>query len=290
MAYDQKFFLDLAAKGKDAWNKWRRDPANKDVRVNFRGIDFSQARRDEIDFSGFEFRDHADFSECKWRGGELQEIEEHEAFVPGRAWFAGAALGHETKFTGANFGDQAQFHLRDIPSWRRLHQRGLRLCGQLPRRGFWSSGQLRRRELRYRAKFTGTTLADEANFTSAIFGDKASLDGATFGRGANFAGARFRSGANFAGAAFGEQASFVGATFGDGAYFDKTFFKGRVEFNGMPSPNETGKFGRTGDTGPGRAPPTCLGSPSKLCGFSPASPGSSSCSSIGRLPVMAGAL
>jgi len=29
--YDQAFFLDLAAKGKNAWNAWRRDPANKDV-------------------------------------------------------------------------------------------------------------------------------------------------------------------------------------------------------------------------------------------------------------------
>ena len=28
--YDQAFFLNLAAKGKDAWNAWRRDPANED--------------------------------------------------------------------------------------------------------------------------------------------------------------------------------------------------------------------------------------------------------------------
>jgi hypothetical protein len=39
--YDQDFFLALAAKGKDAWNAWRRDPANKYVRVTFAGIDFS---------------------------------------------------------------------------------------------------------------------------------------------------------------------------------------------------------------------------------------------------------
>ena len=42
------FFLELAANGKDAWNAWRRDPANKDVRVTFAGIDFSEAPRDEI--------------------------------------------------------------------------------------------------------------------------------------------------------------------------------------------------------------------------------------------------
>ena len=33
--YDQTFFLGLAAKGKDEWNKWRSDPANKDVHVTF---------------------------------------------------------------------------------------------------------------------------------------------------------------------------------------------------------------------------------------------------------------
>jgi hypothetical protein len=40
---DQAFFLALAAKGKEAWNAWRRDPANKGVRVTFAGIDFSEA-------------------------------------------------------------------------------------------------------------------------------------------------------------------------------------------------------------------------------------------------------
>jgi hypothetical protein len=62
--YDQKFFLALAAKGGDAWNAWRRDPANKDVRVTFVGVDFSQAPRDRIDFSGFQFGNEADFSFC----------------------------------------------------------------------------------------------------------------------------------------------------------------------------------------------------------------------------------
>src|ERR1700730_16318187 len=66
--YDQAFFLDLAAKGRDEWNKWRRDPANKDVRVTFKGVDFSEAPRDEIEFEGFEFGHWFDFSGCVWRG------------------------------------------------------------------------------------------------------------------------------------------------------------------------------------------------------------------------------
>lgn len=62
------FFLDLAAKGKDAWNAWRRDPMNEYVRVNFAGVDFSKASLDTIDFSGFELAIWADFSGCVWRG------------------------------------------------------------------------------------------------------------------------------------------------------------------------------------------------------------------------------
>src|SRR5450759_1582466 len=52
--YDQTFFLDLAAKGKDAWNAWRRDPTNKDVQATFAGVDFSQPPNDEINFEGVE--------------------------------------------------------------------------------------------------------------------------------------------------------------------------------------------------------------------------------------------
>src|SRR6476661_4172320 len=99
--YDQDFFLDRAAKGKDAWNTWRRDPANKDVRVTFAGIDFSEAPRDKIDFSGFEFGDFANFSECKWRGLKEDSEEDYEdsGFALGRAYFTGAIFGDSTIFT-----------------------------------------------------------------------------------------------------------------------------------------------------------------------------------------------
>ena len=59
--YDQAFFLALAAKGKEAWNAWRRDPANKDIYVTFKGADFSEAPRDQINFEGFEFGYGAQF-------------------------------------------------------------------------------------------------------------------------------------------------------------------------------------------------------------------------------------
>src|ERR1019366_5599576 len=72
--YDQAFFLDLARQGTDKWNEWRRNPVNEDVRVTFAGIDFSEAPRDEIDFSGFEFGDDTDFSGCKWGGIDWGEM------------------------------------------------------------------------------------------------------------------------------------------------------------------------------------------------------------------------
>ncbi len=101
--YDQDFFLALAAKGKDAWNAWRHDPANKGVCVTFAGIDFSEAPRDEIDFSGFEFGDGADFSRCRWRGGWTPP------FLLGRAAFFGAAFGDSARFDDAVFGAWATF-------------------------------------------------------------------------------------------------------------------------------------------------------------------------------------
>lgn len=175
MAHDQKFFLALAAKGKDAWNEWRHTPANKDVRVTFARNNFSESPWDEIDFSGFEFGDHADFSGCKWRGGELQEIEEHEAFAPGRAWFAGAAFGHEAKFTGASFGNQANFTCATFRHGTNFAGAVFGYAPTFPGAEFGHRASFAAVIFIHRAKFTGATFADEANFTSANFGDKASF-------------------------------------------------------------------------------------------------------------------
>jgi hypothetical protein len=89
------FFLNLAAKGKDEWNAWRHISANAKVPVTFAGIDFSEAPRDEINFSGFEFGDHADFSRCKWRGVRSRKEKDPTVFEPGRAFFRRAVFGHD---------------------------------------------------------------------------------------------------------------------------------------------------------------------------------------------------
>jgi uncharacterized protein YjbI with pentapeptide repeats len=162
MATDQEFFLGLAAKGKDTWNKWRR--ADIDRRVTFAGIDFSEAPKDQIDFSGFEFGDHADFSKCRWRGIKLEEAVRVTngfntiAFQPGRAFFRGAAFGRKANFNRASFRD-------------------------------W-------------AAFLDATFGQDACFTGATFGDHAML-GAAFGAFADFTGAAFGNPASFYGAAFG---------------------------------------------------------------------------------------
>ena len=160
--YDQTFFLDLAAKGKDEWNKWRRDPANKDVHVTFAGVVFSEAPRNRINFEGFEFGDYADFSNCTWgfklegwlRGPRVFA----SVFQPGRAFFPGAAFGQGASFNRASFGDWADFY--------------------------------------------GVTFEHDACFIGAAFGENANLTRVTFGMSADFTGAAFGNGASFSGAAF----------------------------------------------------------------------------------------
>jgi uncharacterized protein YjbI with pentapeptide repeats len=190
--HNQAFFLDLAANGKEAWNAWRREPANKDVRVIFAGVDFSGMPRDRIDFSGFEFGDRADFSRCGWQGAY------HLAFARDRARFTGAVFGNVADFTGAMFGNVADFK------------------GAI----FGSS-----------ANFTGAVFGNVADFKGAIFGSYANFTGVTFDNG-NFTSATFDGQAIFTGVSFGGTAKFTGATFGGIAYFSQAHFKGRVEFVG----------------------------------------------------------
>jgi uncharacterized protein YjbI with pentapeptide repeats len=200
MAYDQDFFLALAAKGKEAWNAWRHDPANEAVRVTFAGIDFSEAPRDRIDFSGFEFGGFADFSGCKWRGVEWREIrEDPKGFRLGRAFFTSAAFGFEARFTGAAFGARARFTGAAFGAW---------------------------------ATFDGAIFGDDAYFDGAAFDDWAHFVRTAFGDRSNFIGAAFGYIASFTGALFGDQAFFDGAAFGNWAIFDQTRFRGHVDFSG----------------------------------------------------------
>ncbi|WGJ13475.1 hypothetical protein QEV83_12290 [Methylocapsa sp. D3K7] len=167
------FFLDLAAKGKEEWNAWRRDPANKEVRVTFAGIDFRETPRDEIDFSGFEFGDFADFSYCKWRGELRGAITD---FAPGRAFFLGTNFGDWATFANAIFGDWADFT-------------GAVFCDN--------------------SSFDGAIFGEFARFNGAAFGTSAQLR-ATFGELATFDGAAFGKWADFNDAIFKGTVEFKG--------------------------------------------------------------------------------
>jgi uncharacterized protein YjbI with pentapeptide repeats len=172
--YDQDFFLDLAAKGKDAWNAWRRDPANKDVRVTFAGVDFRETPRDEIGFSGFEFGDNANFSGCKWQRVYFDEASfGHDANFSGatfdyRVYFRATTFGHFAEFSNATFGDEL-------------------------------------------ANFAGATFGDGTLFGSGSFvGESAIFRGARFASFVDFSGATFNPMASFEGAIFRRPTDFSG--------------------------------------------------------------------------------
>jgi Pentapeptide repeats (9 copies) len=188
------------------------------VRVTFAGIDFSEEPWDRIDFSGFEFGDEADFSQCKWRG--TTEVG-RKAFASGRASFAGAAFGDRARFAGAAFGGRASFAGAAFGDFASFDGAAFGGIASFDGAAFGDG-----------ARFAGAAFGDGASFAGAAFGDLASFAGAAFGDVASFAGAAF-DGASFDGAAFGDFASFAGAAFGDEASFDNAHFKGRVEFTGM---------------------------------------------------------
>jgi hypothetical protein len=182
------------------------------VRATFAGIDFSEAPRDEIDFSGFEFGNHADFSGCKWRGVKMTEIRgDFAAFKPGRASFNGAAFGHRTNFNSVICGDCADFTATAFGDF-------VNFTGAVF--GDWTS-------------FIGAASRRTANFTGATFGDVVIFTGAAFGNTASFVGARF-----------GRRANFTGAAFGLGADFSQTHFKGGVDFAGKSEKQWTRDFAK----------------------------------------------
>lgn len=168
--YKQAFFLSLAAKGKEAWNAWRRDPVNQHESVDFAGVDFSKAPLDTIDFAGFEFGHWVDFSHCVWRGvpwqfgGDWQAGYgfgirfDPKAFTAGRANFIGAKFGPSAFFIDAAFGDEAFFDQSSFDA---------------------------------HPSFAYATFGDGASFTGADFGSWTSFHYTTFGDGANFNGTTF---------------------------------------------------------------------------------------------------
>lgn len=220
---DHEFFLALAAKGKDEWNKWRRDPKNKDVRVTFKDVDFSEAPRDEIDFSGFEFGDDADFSKCRWRGARTTG---HAAFVPGCARFTGAHFGNGAFFNGTTFGSLATFEYAIF---------GYLAIFSNANFGGWASFD--HALLNDGASFDKTSFGDLATFTNATFGIGADLTNAIFANQANFADAEFRGKVNFTRAALVAELTLLAQIFVTRPYSTRPALTGALHSTGSVLPS-----------------------------------------------------
>jgi hypothetical protein len=246
-AYDQEFFLDLALQGKDAWNAWRRDPTNEDVRVTFAGVNFSEAPRDQINFAGFEFGDGANFSGCKWRDGIRQ------AFILGSACFNLATFGHMAEFTratfgstanfvGVTFGHDANFTNAAFGTWARFSPTNFGVRADFTRATFGAKADFVGAIFGHDANFASAAFGAEVRFSNTTFGNRVNFNGANFRDEAQFADAEFQGGAYFISAAFGDGANFTGANFHDDAKFDQTHFEGSVAFNRQRTPFLTISF------------------------------------------------
>ena len=68
--YDQEFFLALARRSKEVWNRWRAEnPYVKGepyISVTFEGVDFREPANAVFDVLGFDFGDGANFRACKF--------------------------------------------------------------------------------------------------------------------------------------------------------------------------------------------------------------------------------
>ena len=110
--YDQEFFLTLARRGKEVWNRWRAEnhyvEGHPYISVTFEGVDFRDPPNAIFDFSGFDFGDGANFRACKFV--DVPSLRSRAGkYSPGMAKFNGAAFGNDADLSGATFGDWAKF-------------------------------------------------------------------------------------------------------------------------------------------------------------------------------------
>jgi uncharacterized protein YjbI with pentapeptide repeats len=188
--YDQEFFLALARRGKDEWNRWCEERPG--TRVTFAGVDFRAAAHGDIDFSGFEFGHHADLSACRFSSAP-------DLLFGERAFKLGTA-----KFSGATFGDGAD------------------LSGAI----FEIRADLSGATFGDRANLSGAIFGIRANLSGAIFGIRTNLSGVTFEYGADLSDATFGIWTDLSGATFGNHTDLAGATFGYGADLSRVTFTG----------------------------------------------------------------
>lgn len=185
--YDQAFFLDLAAKGKQAWNEWRR--VNEDVPITFERTDFSQLI-DIAGFAGFEFGKGANFSGCVWRSAVFTGV-----VFGNQAYFTRAEFLSQADFTGAAFGAGADFT-------------NARFRGETKFDETHFNGSV---TFNYQS---GSAPLGIISFSHARFDGEASFSGRWFEKTADFTNARFYYPPNFDGVSTPGKIDFTGARIG----------------------------------------------------------------------------
>jgi uncharacterized protein YjbI with pentapeptide repeats len=108
--YDQQFFLSLARRGREEWNKWRDE--NPEVEVTFEKVDFREPENATINFSDFKFG-VANLSGVTFGGGAKLS----GATFAGYSNLSGATFGDGADLAGATFGDEVNLSGTTFGDW-----------------------------------------------------------------------------------------------------------------------------------------------------------------------------
>ncbi len=221
LIYDQAFFLELARRGKEDWNRWRAQNPRVDgqpyISANFERVDFRDPANAAIDFSGFIFGDEVNFRASVFGGNRFLD---HEQFHAGMAKFVGAKFGHKVNFSAANFGDSANFACATFGVV-------VDLSGVI----FGGSACLVDARFDGAVNLSGATFGDSANLSRTNFGADADLTQVNFGIDANLRGVTFESGSDLSEIKFGDRPVFACATFGTGIYLLDSIFGFNADFS-----------------------------------------------------------
>jgi uncharacterized protein YjbI with pentapeptide repeats len=221
--YDQTFFLALARRGRESWNRWRDE--NPNVPITFEHVDFREPENASIDFSGFSFGDEATFMGCQF--GARDDVPDER---PGEATakFTAASFGNHANFSDITMGDWVDFSSATFGDY--AHFEGTKfgaladfLGTRFGNKTTFASGHC--------PSSSGFGCTTQALFVGSTFGDSADFSGLTFLGPVYFSGAVFDHGVNFSNAVFNGRADFSGASLGQNTFFSDTVFRGPASFD-----------------------------------------------------------
>lgn len=214
--------LALAKLGKDVWNAWHQKYPAYSIdtdkgtvwknKTNFSGVNFDAINKDSkngiqlaIDFSGFKFREYADFS---------------NAIFSNRTIFNGAQFDGYVSFKNAIFEEKSYFD------------------------NVYFKGLVDFHEVMFKGKsiFRGARFDDISNFCGTQFLSDANFTGAQFYKNTLFVESKFLKEVSFKGAQFGALATFDGVSFHSDANFSAIDWAWLINANAYQDINETKKW------------------------------------------------